>query len=235
MISHLCCIRIPTKYTKWSRISQPYLLCTKQKGVQALRLRLGKWMAPLSSLISYTPPSQGQKLRPTRIREIKMKKKLKMMVMLLCATALWGVSSCTKDSNDKEEDNDPNGYKELIIGKWRCIYDRDGGSSSIGTHWEFFSNGTMKTDDREDIMYGKTVDYKINGNTLSLLGGALSYTIDKLTSEDLVLSGMNYLKFTKRAGSGTNKSASNNIYGDWSSSYELASKAHCSMFYDEKK
>ena len=37
-------------YTKWSYISKPYLLCTKQKGVQALRLRLGEWMAPLSSL-----------------------------------------------------------------------------------------------------------------------------------------------------------------------------------------
>ena len=60
MISHLCCIRIHTIYTKWSYISRPYLLCTKQKGVQALRLRLGKWMAPLSSCI-FNPltPSRG--------------------------------------------------------------------------------------------------------------------------------------------------------------------------------
>ncbi len=40
MISHLCCIRNYTTYTKWSNISKPYLLCSKQKGVQALLMEI---------------------------------------------------------------------------------------------------------------------------------------------------------------------------------------------------
>ena len=191
--------------------------------------RIGRnWMAPLSSFF-VTSPSREQKLRPTRIRVIKMKKKLKMMAMLLCVTAFVGLSSCTKDDN-ASNDNDPNGYKELIIGRWRCTYDRDGGSSSIGMIWEFKTNGTWTTTDRNDVMYGREVEYKINGNTLSFLDGAMSYTINKLTSEDLELSGMNHLKFTKRSGSGTNKSAS--AYGNrnWNSSYASATKAHSLMF-----
>lgn len=31
-----------------------------------------KWMAPLSSLVCFTPPSREQKLRPTRIRDMIM-------------------------------------------------------------------------------------------------------------------------------------------------------------------
>ena len=40
MISHLYCIRNYTTYIKWSNISKPYLLCSKQKGVQALLMEI---------------------------------------------------------------------------------------------------------------------------------------------------------------------------------------------------
>lgn len=116
--------------------------------------------------------------------------------MLLCVAAMATFSFCTK--NDEPEN--------LIVGKWRCTYSSED-SSDVGMIWEFKSNGKMTTNDRNDLMYGKENDYKVEGNTLSFLGGFMTFTIDKLTSSQLELTsvgGYSYtLKFSKGEGSGS--------------------------------
>ncbi len=133
--------------------------------------------------------------------------------MLLCVAAMATFSSCTK--NEEPED--------LIVGKWRCTYSSDD-SSNIGMIWEFKSNGKMTTSDRSDVMYGKENDYKVEGSTLSFLGGLITYTIDKLTSSQLELTyvgGYSFkLKFSKsdESGSGSGSGSGTGTSGGGSGS-----------------
>lgn len=144
MISHLCCIRIHTIYTKWSYISRPYLLCTKQKGVQALRLRLGKWMAPLSSCI-FNPltPSRGntKRLRPTRMREKKMKLKLLVVSLLLVASSslmaqgfLSGSTPTSVNGNSASGDGSHESKRTVMGGSLRWALSE--GATGYGFQYE---------------------------------------------------------------------------------------------------
>ena len=70
-------------------------------------------MAPLSSLVFFTPPSREQKLRPTRIRDGIMKK----LLLVIAAFMTLTVTSCSKDSDDDSVEP----ITSLAGTSWRCM------------------------------------------------------------------------------------------------------------------
>ena len=116
-----------------------------------------------------------------------MKHRIKIMAMLLCVVAFVGFPSCSKDNEDLIKDNEGliKDNEGLIVGKWKLVQSTH--AEDIGIIWEFRSDGTMTTDNPNDLAYGANVPYSISGNTLTLAGW-VGYNIDELTRTDLKLS-----------------------------------------------
>lgn len=131
----------------------------------------------------------NQKLRPTRIRVIKMKKTLKVMAMVLFVASLATLTSCKKDNASR------------IIGKWEfksCEATVEGQSFSIDVAQLMAIYGaSIDPDDLilefKDNGYvyagGDGTPYSVNGDKLTITadGRALELTISELTSRKLTL------------------------------------------------
>ena len=95
--------------------------------------------------------------------------------MLLCVASMATLSSCSKDNED------------LLIGKCeveKCSQTINGNvtdlSAYIGKIWEFKTGGMLTVN-------GDDVNYSINGNNITIIGGIWSGTITTLTKSELVL------------------------------------------------
>lgn len=202
-----------------------------------------------------------------------MTKKIQMLGLLLCMSALATLSSCSKDS-------------ETLGVKWTCTYNKQfyghfSENQYVGTVWNFsnevadkdlhyyylYINGikvgsyslntygepnfyVIEERSIEHTVYTEIVEYlngaglKIKGNTLEHLdyAGNPIITWSKGSGSGSGTSGGGSGSGTSGGGSGsgtsggghhgsgTGKSASSNVIGNWNSSYATAAKAHSLMF-----
>lgn len=107
-----------------------------------------------------------------------MKRTLKLMAMLLCVFALAGLSSCSKNNEDRiTKDN-----KDLIVGTWKLVKmideNRHEDTFMSGLTYTFYSNGTCEC-------FGLSGSWSIDGDRL-IFEEDDRYIIEKLTSSEMI-------------------------------------------------
>lgn len=108
-------------------------------------------------------------------------------MMLAMMVAALGFSACSSSSDD-----DGGGDTSKLVGTWEIVQDvfyEDGKAAETyngdGAYW-VFTDHTITVHDKNDMMDGKTVDYKINGDKLEIAGMS-AHTIVELTASKLML------------------------------------------------
>ena len=132
---------------------------------------------------------EHQQLRPTRIRDLIMKKAIKVMAMVLFVVGMTTLSSCTKSN------------EELILGKWKLdtISATYEGSSFemtvadlaalIGADDEFTDFIVEFKDNGYVYMEDESAAYSIDGDKLTVTqdGESIEMTISKISSSSMTL------------------------------------------------
>ena len=128
-------------------------------------------------------------MRPTHIRDLNMKKTMKVLAMVLFVVGMTALTSCSKDNS------------ELILGKWKMTKitgSVEGVTYTISIDEFLEAYGVEDAEDfiiefkSDGMVYAgdEVSPYSINRNTLTVTEGddVVDMTIKKLTSSKLILS-----------------------------------------------